>query len=82
MLSYQDRVPDKAIEQKVTQRLTRAGLGSQSKVTITVRNGTVTMTGTLQYDGQRRPVLNAAQGVGVRSVVDQLRTVPKKKNWC
>ncbi len=83
MLSYQDRVPDKAIEQKVNQRLARAGLGSQSKVTITVRNGTVTMAGTLQYDGQRRPVLNAAQGVaGVRSVVDQLRTIPKKKNWC
>ena len=34
MLSFQDRVPDKTIERKVTQRLARAGLGSQSKVTV------------------------------------------------
>ena len=27
MLSYQDRIPDKTIERKVTQRLGRAGLG-------------------------------------------------------
>ena len=83
MLSYQDRVPDKAIERKVNQRLGRAGLGSQSKVTAVVRNGQVTISGTLQYDTQRRSVLNSARGVqGVRNVVDQLQTIPKKKNWC
>ena len=53
MLSYQDRVPDKTIERKVTQRLGRAGLGSQSRITVVVRNGQVTMSGTLQYDTQR-----------------------------
>lgn len=83
MLSYQDRVPDKTIERKVTQRLGRAGLGAQSRVTVAVRNGQVTISGTLQYDTQRRSVLNSARGVqGVRNVVDQLQAAPKKKNWC
>jgi osmotically-inducible protein OsmY len=83
MLSYQDRVPDKTIERKVTQRMARAGLGSQSKVKVVVRNGQVTMSGTLQYEVQRRNVLNSARGVaGVRNVVDQLQYTPKKKNWC
>lgn len=83
MLSYEDRVPDKTIERKVNQRLTRAGLGSQSKVKVVVRNGQVTMSGTLQYETQRRSVLNSARGVqGVRNVVDQIQATPKKKNWC
>jgi osmotically-inducible protein OsmY len=83
MLSSQDRVPDKTIERKLSQRLARAGLGSQCKVTTAVRNGTVTMSGTLQYEIQRRVVLNAARGVaGVRNIVDQLQAKPRKKNWC
>jgi len=83
MLSYQERVPDKAIEQKVNQRLGRAGLGSQSRIKVVVRNGQVTMSGTLQYETQRRSVLNSARGVaGVRNVVDQLQMIAKKKNWC
>ena len=83
MLSYSDHVPDKSIVKKVTQRLARAGLGTQSKVTVTVRSGTVTLSGTLQYEMQRRSVLNSARGAaGVRNVVDQLQVIPKKKNWC
>jgi osmotically-inducible protein OsmY len=83
MLSSHDRVPDKSIVRKVNQRLERVGLGSQSRITVTVRNGQVTMSGTLQYDTQRRSILNSARGVeGVRNVVDQLQSTPKKKNWC
>jgi osmotically-inducible protein OsmY len=83
MLSYQDRVPDKTIQRKVSQRLGRVGLGSQSKVTVAVRNGQVTVSGMLQYEIQRRSILNSARGVqGVRGVVDQLQAKPKKKNWC
>ena len=83
MLSYSDHIPDKSITTKLNQRLVRAGLGSQSKVAITVRNGTVTLSGTLQYEMQRRSVLNSARGTaGVRNVIDQLQVAPKKKNWC
>jgi osmotically-inducible protein OsmY len=83
MLSYSDRVPDKTIVKKVSQRLARAGLGSQSKIEVTVRNGCVTVTGKIQYEIQRKTVLNSARGVaGVREIVDQLQAAPKKKNWC
>jgi osmotically-inducible protein OsmY len=74
-------IPDKTILQKVNQRLARAGLGSQSKITVTVRNGHVTLAGTLHNDMQRRSLLNAARGaVGIRGLVDQLQTKPKEKN--
>ena len=83
MLSYSDRVPDKTIVRKVTQRLGRVGLGSQSKIAVAVRNGCVTVSGTLQYEIKRKSVLNSARGVaGVRGVVDQLQAAPRKKNWC
>jgi osmotically-inducible protein OsmY len=83
MPSPNDRVPDKTILKKVTQRLARSGLGSQSKIEVTVRNGSVTVTGKLQYEIQRKSVLNSARGVaGVRTIVDQLQAAPRKKNWC
>jgi osmotically-inducible protein OsmY len=76
------QVPDKRISQKVEQRVSRAGLGSQSKIKVLVRNGDVTLSGTLQYDSQRRPVLHAARGVeGVRQIVDQLQVKAPPKKW-
>ena len=76
------QVPDKRLLQKVEQRLSRTGLGTQSKITVLVRNGDVTLSGTLQYDSQRRPVLQAARGVeGVRQIVDQLQVKAAPKKW-
>lgn len=76
-----ERVPDKRIIQKVTQRLGRAGI-AQCKIGVSVRNGNVTLTGVLQYETQRRPLINAARGVeGVRSVVDEMTVKPKTKKW-
>jgi hypothetical protein len=78
------QVPDKRISQKVEQRVARAGLGSQARVTVQVRNGDVTLSGTLQYDTQRKPVVRAARGVdGVRRIVDQLqlKASPKKRQY-
>ena len=75
------QIPDKTIAKQVVQRLTRSG-GSQNHVTTTVRNGDVTLTGTLQYEHERRSIVNAANGIsGVRRVVDQLRLIPKKTSW-
>jgi osmotically-inducible protein OsmY len=75
-----NRVPDKTIENKVNQRLARAGLGSQSKVTVTVHNGHVTLSGTLHNDMQRRALLKAARGaVGMRDVADKLQAKPRDK---
>ena len=68
------QVPDKQLSQKVQQRVARAGVGSQSTISVQVRNGDVTLSGSLQYETQRRPVLHAASGVpGVRRIVDRLQ---------
>lgn len=72
-------VPDRVLVNKVTQRLARAGLGAGCTVRVSVKNGQVTLSGTLQRDLQRRPVLRAATGIdGVRQVVDQLKVEARK----
>lgn len=72
------RVPDKELLKTVNQRLGRSGV--QSKVNVSVRSGTVTLSGKLQYDTQRMPLVKIARSVqGVRHVVDQLTTPPKTK---
>jgi hypothetical protein len=69
--------PDKTLLKKVNQRLMRAGLGSHSRVTAAIRNGQVTLSGSIQYEHQRRTILRAASGVdGVSQVVDKLTVQP------
>lgn len=76
------QTPDKQVSQKVQQRLSRAGVGSQSTISVQVRNGDVTLSGTLQYETQRRSALHAARGVtGVRRIVDQLQVKQAAKRW-
>ncbi len=69
--------PDKTLLKKVNQRLMRAGLGSHSRVAAAIRNGQVTLSGSIQYEHQRRTILRAASGVdGVSQVVDKLTVQP------
>lgn len=76
-----DRVPDKRLTQMINKRLARTGV-SQCKISVSVRNGYVTLSGTIQFDYQRKAILRAAQGVeGVRQVVDQLSVVPRRTRW-
>lgn len=73
-------VPDKVLLKKVNQRLMRAGLGAGCSVRVSVSGGQVTLSGTIQRDLQRRPVLRAASGIdGVRQVVDQMKVEAKKE---
>ena len=75
-------VPDKALHQKLTQRLGRTGTGSQSRISIQVLRGDVTLSGTLQYEMQRRPIVRAATSVqGVRCVRDQMQVEVKQRKW-
>ena len=77
-----NEVPDKVILQKVNQRIQQTGTGSQSKVTVNVNRGEVTVGGSIQYEMHRQNILRAAQRVpGVRRVVDKLQLQEKKRNW-
>ena len=74
-------VSDKSLLKTVNQKMARMG-GAQGKVSVAVHSGDVTLTGMLQFETQRRGVLNAASSVGgVRRVIDQLRVAPMKKAW-
>jgi osmotically-inducible protein OsmY len=69
---------DKALQKLVDRRLQRSGGGAGLKAV--VMNGSVTLSGNLQYESQRMPLLKALRGVaGVRSVLDQLKARPKPK---
>jgi osmotically-inducible protein OsmY len=64
---------DRALLQKVNQRVARSASGGKSRVTASVRKGDVTLTGILQYEMQRRNFVRAATSTpGVRRVIDQM----------
>ena len=68
-----NQTDDRVLLQKVNQRLQRTGTGGKTRVTASVRKGDVTLTGTLQYEIQRRNFLRAATSTpGVRRVIDQM----------
>lgn len=74
-----NEVSDKALLKSVTTKLQRTGMSSQSRLAATVQRGAVTLTGKLQYENQRRPIVKAIQAVaGVRQVIDQLQSPPKR----
>jgi osmotically-inducible protein OsmY len=73
-----NQVSDKDLLKSVNQRLTRSG-GSQARVTVAVQQGTVTLTGTLQYAIQRIPIIKEVGRVaGVSRVVDLMTLVERK----
>ena len=73
-----NQASDNVLLKTVNQRLQRAGGGSQSRITASVSQGSVTLTGNLQYDAQRSPLVKSvARIAGVRRVIDQLKVKPK-----
>ena len=73
-----NEISDKSLLKSINQRLTRTGTASQSRVTVAVQQGVVTLTGGLHYAVQRNPILKAvARVAGVRRVVDQMQLVAK-----
>ena len=74
-----NQISDRDLLKSINQRLARTGTASQSKVNVSVQQGNVTLTGTLQYAIQRSPIVKAiARVTGVRHVVDQMQFTVKK----
>ena len=75
-----NEVSDKALLSSVNRRLDRTGTGSQAKITAAVQRGIVTLTGKVQYENQRNLLVKAVTSVaGVRQVIDQLQSPPKRQ---
>jgi hypothetical protein len=74
-----NQISDRDLLKSINQRLARTGTASQSKVNVSVQQGNVTLTGTLQYAIQRSPIVKAISRVaGVRHVVDLMQFTAKK----
>ena len=74
-------VSDRTLLQKVNQRLARTGT-SQARITATVRNGDVTLAGTIHFETQRHAIVKAAGAVAdIGRVIDQLTVQARKKSW-
>lgn len=77
---FGNEVPDKTLLKQVNQKLSRTGAGGQCRVSAAVGKGTVTLSGVLQYEAQRRPIVKTVSAVaGVRRVVDQMKFEPRKR---
>jgi hypothetical protein len=74
-----NQVSDKDLLKQINQRLARTGTASQSRVNVTVQQGNVTLSGTLQHAIQRSPIVKAVSRVtGVRRVSDLMTHTVKK----
>jgi len=74
-----ETIPDKTILKDVNKRLARSGMGSRCRIVATVSGGQVTLTGQMQYENQRRPVVQAVNRVdGIKGVIDQMTATPQK----
>jgi BON domain len=70
---HKPKVPDRQILQKVTTQLPARGIRPPCNVRVNVRNGTVILSGKIEFEMQRKAAVHAATGVnGVQRVVDQL----------
>ncbi len=74
------QIPDKTLLRSVTQKLAQRCSGSGSKINIDVMSGTVTLTGALAQEYQRKAIISSMNTVtGVKRVVDKMTVAPPKK---
>lgn len=73
-----ESISDKTILKDVNKQLAKTGMG-RSRITATVRGGQVTLTGQLQHERQRRPVMQTLRQIdGMRGVTDQVKVTPRE----
>ena len=66
-------IPDRTIDQQVTQKLSSRGINSPCQVTVQTRRGEVTLSGLVQHPHQKDAAVRAATSVmGVRRVIDNM----------
>ena len=79
-MTIRDQVPDKTLLKSVLQSMTRKGVKT-NRVKATVQAGAVTIAGTIDYDHERRLIMNSVSSItGVKRVIDQLRVEKRKRS--
>ncbi len=78
-MTFGNQIPDKTLLQRIQRKMTQKGMGS-NRLNATVRSGDATLTGTIKYEYERKPIVRSVAAVqGVRRVIDQLRVDNPKK---
>ena len=76
------KIKDPVISLKVSEKLTSLGVRAPCRVTVVTNNGSVTLSGTIQYEHQRHMAVHATKAVtGVQRVVDQMQVIPGAQHW-
>ena len=71
---------DPTISRKVSELLSNRGMRSPCRIVVLTAKGRVTLSGTIQYEQQRRIAVKAAGSIaGVQSVQDQMQVIPKSR---
>jgi osmotically-inducible protein OsmY len=77
-----EKTQDPVISRKVSEKLSCLGVRAPCRVTVVSDKGKVTLSGTIQYEGQRQVALRGIKGVaGVESVVDKMQLIPRVPQW-
>jgi len=75
---FANKVSDKDLIKTINKRLVR--ISAPPKVIAEVCRGTVTLTGQLKYENQRKQIVKAASSSqGVLQVIDRLLSPPARK---
>jgi len=75
----QGKIDDPTISRKVTEKLSGAGIRAPCRVTVASSKGSITLSGSIQFEHQRHAALRAVKSVtGVQRVVDQMKVTPKQ----
>jgi osmotically-inducible protein OsmY len=76
------QVPDQTITQMVARQLSTHGIRQPCQVTVQTNKGSVTLTGKIQYEHQRRTIVHAVHSVdGVQRVNDQMKVMNATQSW-
>lgn len=74
---YKSSVPDRVLLQTVTNKIAMRGIRLPCKIDVAVKNGDVTLSGTVQYAHQKGSAEQAIKGItGVRRVDNKLTVKP------
>lgn len=74
------QINDKELLRNVNKKLLQRGGGSGCKVVAVVSSGVVTLTGVLENEFQRRPLISSMSGImGVKRINDSVTLAPRKK---
>jgi hypothetical protein len=75
-------IPDRTIDQRVTQELSARGMRAPCSIVVHTTKGVVTLSGNVAFEHQRSAAVQATRHLdGVTRVIDQMHVKTKTSPW-